>query len=135
MTALVILSSGVLSGAIEGNPQAVMVTVNAFTAAMGAVGRYVLTLIIILFSISTMISYSYYSLKCAKYLLGIRIGEKYVYVYLLSLPLAAWLGQDTVVNIIDTCFALMAIPTLVGALLLSRRVTASLKDYFARMRI
>jgi AGCS family alanine or glycine:cation symporter len=56
----------------------------------------------------------------------------YVFVYLVSLPLAAELGQSTVINIIDTCFAFMAIPTLTGALLLSRAVLAATRDYFAR---
>ncbi|MBU8933257.1 MAG: sodium:alanine symporter family protein [candidate division Zixibacteria bacterium] len=133
LTALVILSSGVLSGELGSSGEAVVVTVNAFTAAMGPFGRYLLTLIVVLFSVSTMISYSYYSLKCARYLFGIKVGGYYVYVYLLSLPLAAWLGQDTVVNIIDTCFALMAIPTLTGALLLSGKVVAAVKDYYQRM--
>jgi len=134
LTALVILSSGVLSGQLQGDSEAVLVTLAAFTSAMGEIGRYTLTLIIVLFSVSTMISYSYYSLKCAKYLFGIRLGGKYVYVYLLSFPAAAWLGQATVVNIIDTCFALMAIPTLLGAVLLSGRVTALLRDYLARTK-
>jgi len=133
LTALVILSSGVLKGELGSDSEAVVITVEAFTAAMGIIGRYILTLVIVLFSITTMISYSYYSLKCARYLFGIRIGSKYVYIYLLSLPFAAWLGQDTVVNIIDTCFALMSIPTLVGALLLSPKVIAAIKDYYKRM--
>lgn len=133
LTALVILSSGVLKGELNSDSQAVVITAEAFTAVMGNPGRYILTLVIILFSVSTMISYSYYSLKCARYLFGIKIGSKYVYIYLLSLPLAAWLGQDTVVNIIDTCFALMAIPTLAGSLLLSPKVVAAIKDYYKRM--
>ena len=109
-------------------------TANAFQVGLGEFGRYLLTVVIILFSVSTMISYSYYSLKCARYLFGIRFGNMYVWVYLLSLPFAAWLGQDTVVNIIDTCFAMMAIPTLVGALALSPRVVRALVDYQRRMR-
>ena len=101
---------------------------------MGPLGGYVLMLVVVLFSISTMISYSYYSLKCAKYLFGIKIGELYVWIYLLSLPIASWLDPSTVVNMVDTFFALMAIPTLIGTLLLSGKVTAKLKDYLARMR-
>lgn len=129
MTALVLISSG-----IPGVDDGVVMTANAFEAVLGSTGRYLLTVVIILFSVSTMISYSYYSLKCARYLFGIRFGDKYVYIYLLSLPFAAWLGQDTVVNIIDTFFAMMAIPTLTGALLLSRRVIAELRDYQRRMK-
>ncbi|UCC45803.1 MAG: alanine:cation symporter family protein [Candidatus Zixiibacteriota bacterium] len=134
LTALVILSSGLLSGvALEGDAAAVVLTADAFTQAMGMIGRYMLTLIIVLFSVSTMISYSYYSLKCSKYLFGNKIGSFYVYIYLISLPVAAVLSATTVINIIDTCFALMAIPTLTGALLLSGRVNSALKDYFKRM--
>lgn len=129
LTALVIISTGV-----DASEDGVVMTANAFTQVMGMGGRYLLTLIIVLFSVSTMISYSYYSLKSAKYLFGSKVGGYYVYIYLLSLPFAAWLGQDTVVNIIDTFFALMAIPTLVGALLLSPRVIRELREYLARMR-
>ena len=91
--------------------------------------------IILLFSVSTMISYSYYSLKCARYLFGNFLGSKYVYVYLISLPLASMWSQDTVLNIIDTNFAFMAVPTLIGALLLSPKVVAALRDYYRRMNL
>ncbi len=133
LTALVIMSTGVLSGELSSDSEGVMVTVNAFSSVLGSFGRYMMTLVVIMFSVTTMISYSYYSLKCAKYLFGSRVGGWYVYVYLISLPVAAWLDPGTVVNIIDTCFAMMAIPTLVGALLLSGKVRAALKDYFVRM--
>ncbi|MCB2229587.1 alanine:cation symporter family protein [bacterium] len=129
LTGLVLLTSGVAT-----QEDGVVMTANAFQAGMGIAGRYVLTVIILLFSITTMISYSYYSLKCAKYLFGRKIGQQYVYVYLVSLPLAAILDPGTVVNIIDTCFALMAIPTLTGALLMSPVVLRATRDYFQRMR-
>ncbi len=130
LTALVIIVTGV-----SAQEDGVLMTVNAFDQALPGIGRILLTVAIVLFSVSTMISYSYYSIKCAKYLFGKRIGGWYVYVYLASLPLAAVWSQNTVLNIIDTMFAFMAIPTLVGALLLSRKVVAALKDYFARMNL
>ena len=74
-------------------------------------------------------------MKCARYLFGKKLGSKYVYTYLLSLPVAAVLEPGTVVNIIDTCFALMAIPTLTGTLLMSGTVMRATRDYFARMNL
>jgi AGCS family alanine or glycine:cation symporter len=130
LTALVIIMTGV-----SAQEDGVLMTVNAFDQALPGIGRILLTVAIALFSVSTMISYSYYSIKCAKYLFGKRIGGWYVYVYLASLPLAAVWSQDTVLNVIDTMFAFMAIPTLVGALLLSRKVVDALKDYYARMNL
>lgn len=134
LTALVILSTGGLQGQLGSDAAGVRVTADAFTTAMGPLGRYILVLVVLLFSISTMISYSYYALKCARYLFGHKIGGLYVWVYLASLPLAAWLDATTVINIIDTCFALMAIPTLTGALLLSGQVSRMLKDYLKRLK-
>ena len=128
LTALVILSSGV-PAADDG----VVMTVNAFEHGMPGVGRYILTLVIILFSVSTMISYSYYSLKCSRYLFGYKFGSYYVYVYIASLFLSSIWTQDIVINILDTSFAMMAIPTLIGTLLLSPKVMSATKDYFRRM--
>ena len=127
LTALVILSTGV-GGASSG----VALTAQAFEAGMPRFGGLLLTLVIALFAFSTLVSYSYYSQKCAKYLLGEVVGERYVYVYLATLPIAALFAQDTIVNILDTAFALLAVPTLTGALLLSPRVMAATRDYFAR---
>ncbi len=130
LTALVILSSGV-PAAEDG----VVMTVNAFEKGMPGFGRYVLTLIIVLFSISTMISYSYYSLKCSKYLFGYKFGSYYVYVYIVSLFVSSIWAQDVVINLLDTSFAMMAIPTLIGTLLLSPKVVRATKDYFRRMHM
>lgn len=127
LTALVILATGA-----TGSEDGVVLTANAFEAALGEYGRYLLTIIIVLFALSTMISYSYYSLKCASYLFGQRFGGWYIYVYLATLPIAAVWTQDTVINILDTCFAAMSVPTLIGALLLSPRVARAMREYFLR---
>ena len=130
LTGLIILSTGV---GVESD--GIVMTANAFEETLGVLGLPILITVVSLFAVSTMISYSYYGLKCAKYLFGSKKGQLYVYPYLISLPIAAWLQQDTVINIIDTCFALMAIPTLTSTLLLSGKVVAALKDYYQRMKL
>ncbi|MCH7879719.1 MAG: alanine:cation symporter family protein, partial [candidate division Zixibacteria bacterium] len=128
MTALVVLSTGVTVDAND-----VVLTVNAFETALPGLGLLIMTPIVVLFALSTMISYSYYSIKCSKYLFGGKFGGLYIYVYILSIAAAAVWHRDTVINIIDTAFAMMAIPNLIGALALSPKVIAALKDYFRRM--
>ncbi|MFH2055025.1 MAG: sodium:alanine symporter family protein [bacterium] len=138
MTALVLFVSGVvpLTGGLDISEEvAVVTTANAFDAALPGIGGYLLAAIVVLFSVSTMMSYSYYSVKCAKYLAGSRFGGYYVYVYVLSLIPAALWSQDTIINMLDTSFALMSIPTLTGALLLSPKVYRATKDYFHRMNL
>ncbi|MBU1919258.1 sodium:alanine symporter family protein [bacterium] len=129
LTALVILATGV---PIEGD--GVLITASAFTQAI-PYGRILLTVVIVLFSVSTMISYSYYNQKCAKYLVGKFWGKQFLWVYLMSIPFAAIWSQAVVVDMMDTAFAMMSIPTLTGAILLSPKVMAATKDYFRRMKL
>jgi len=133
LTALVILSTGV-----TGEGDGVLLTVRAFEAGIPAIGSFrtglgILTLVIVLFSMSTLISYSYYSRKCAIYALGERWGARYEWVYIGSIVLGAVWTQDLVINMLDTAFAMMSIPTVLSALLLSPRVVAATRDYFRRM--
>jgi AGCS family alanine or glycine:cation symporter len=128
LTALVILLSGVST---DGG--GIVMTTAAFEAAMPGIGRPLLTVVAVLFALTTMTSLCYYGQKCARYLLGQRFGDLYILFYLLIIPVAAHWTQATAVNIADVAFALMAIPTLIGALLLSPKVVSAYRDYFNRM--
>lgn len=127
-TALVILSSGV-------NPieSGVIMTAQSFNQSLPGIGSLIVYFVFILFALSTMITYSYYSLKCARYLFGKRIGNKFIYVYLAIVPMSAVWTQATIINIIDTMFALMIFPTLLSTLLLSRKVIDEMHRYFDKL--
>jgi len=128
LTALVILSSDV-----TGQASGIVMTSNAFTRAMPNYGGALLSLIVVLFAVSTMITLSYYSLKCANYLFGNRVGKKYIYIYLVLIPVAAIWSQNTVINIMDTMFGLMVIPTLTSSILLAPKVISEMQRYFSRI--
>ncbi|MBZ0267324.1 alanine:cation symporter family protein, partial [bacterium] len=133
LTALVILTTGV-----GGDTDGILLTVRAFQAGIPSIGALdtglaLLTVIIVLFSVSTLISYSYYSRKCAIYVLGERWGARYEWFYIGSILLGAVWAQDLVINMMDTLFAMMSIPTLLSALLLFPRVLDATQDYFSRM--
>ena len=130
LTGLVILTSGVPIAA-----DGVAMVVRAFEQSMHFAGALALTCVLMLFGISTMITYSYYSVKCSRYLFGKSFGRHYVYVYIALIPVAAMWQQNTAVNIIDTAFALMAIPTLTSSILLAPKVVAALDDYLQRMKL
>ena len=127
LTALVILTSGVAV-----HDAGVVMTANAFEGSMPGFGAPMLVVIFSLFAVTTMITYAYYSVKCARYLLGYAIGDRFVYVYLALIPLAAMWEPSTTVNIVDTFFALMVIPNLVATVLLAPKVLAASADYFQR---
>lgn len=127
LTALVILTSGVAS-----HEAGVVMTAQAFESSMPGIGASVLALVFALFALSTMVSYAYYSQKCARYVFGKKRGGYFVYVYLLLLPAGAIWHPTTVINIIDSAFAMMVIPNLIACVYLAPHVLAAAKDYFER---
>ena len=127
VTAIVILSSSVAPA-----DAGVVMTAAAFEASMPGFGGDLLSVVFALFALTTMITYAYYSVKCARYLLGEKVGGLFVYVYLVTLPLAAITSQSMTVNLIDTTYALMAIPNLIATVLLAPRVLSASQDYFSR---
>ena len=125
LTALVILIAD-LPTAKSG----ALLTAMAFEQELAGTGRFLLLLIFSLFAISTMITYAFYSQSCAIYLFGESIKKVFMVFYLLAIMLAAIWQQITIVNIIDTMFALMVIPTLVTTVLLAGQVREAMERYF-----
>lgn len=132
MTALAIIISGAWS---SGSEEGISVTLQAFESTLpGAWGTYILMLCVTIFSLTTLFSFSYYGTKCLGYLAGARRQAWYNYFYVISIVLGAMVSIDTVLNIIDGMYALMAIPTMTSALILSPKVVQAAKHYFADMR-
>ena len=130
LTALVILTATPWQGVeIEG----VALTVGAFENALGLAGKLSLTLIVILFGMTTMFGYSYYGRKCFSYLFGAGKAKWYDYVYLVMLFLGAIVSVRIVINVIDICYAMMTIPNLIATLILAPKVMRATRDYFSRL--
>jgi AGCS family alanine or glycine:cation symporter len=109
-------------------------TADAFEAAMPGLGAYLLTICVVVFSISTMLSFPYYGTKCFSFIFGARHNFLYKWFYLVTIPVGATSTLGTVVGIFDGAYALMAFPTMISALLLSPHVLRASKDYFRRLK-
>ena len=131
LTAFVILSSG--NWQVEGI-QGVSLTTQAFEAAMGDFGKVALVVIVLLFGISTMFGYSYYGKKSFSYLFGAENSRIYELFYLAMLFVGAVWSAGMVVNLVDTAFAMMALPNMLAVLLLAPKVMEATRDYFFRHR-
>lgn len=112
----------------------VSITAAAFNAAMPGVGSYILVLCVLIFAFTSLFSYSYYGTKCFSYLFGAKYKHYYNYFYVVTIVFGATATITAVISLIDGMYAMMAIPTMVSALLLSPKVMAAAKDYFKRMR-
>ena len=131
LTALAILVTGVWQSS-EAN--GVTLTATAFTQTIPTYGKYALLLCIAVFSISSLFSYSYYGTKCMSFLFGAKHKGVYNYFYIASIILGATTSLSMMINLIDTFFAMMAIPTMVTTILLAPKVIAEAKRYFSNLK-
>jgi alanine or glycine:cation symporter, AGCS family len=130
MTALAILMTGVWT---TSDADGVTLTAQAFDAAIPSIGVYILVFCVIIFSITTMFTYSYYGTKCLGFLIGAERQHYYNYFYIFSILLGSVASITAVISLIDGMYAMMAIPTMTATLILSPRVYRAGKDYFRRM--
>ena len=131
LTALSILVTGVWKTS-EAN--GVSLTAKAFSDAIPGFGPYLLLVCIAVFSISSLFSYSYYGTKCLSFLFGTRHKHIYNYFYIGSILLGATTSLSLMINLIDTFFALMAIPTMLTTLILAPKVMARARLYFDNLK-
>ncbi|PIV82119.1 sodium:alanine symporter family protein, partial [bacterium CG17_big_fil_post_rev_8_21_14_2_50_64_8] len=101
----------------------------------GGWGHYLITLAVVLFGISTAISWSYYGDRAVVYLFGTRYVVFYKLVFVLMNFLGAIFSLEMVWNFGDTALGLMALPNLIGLVFLSRKVKGMSDEYFAREQV
>ena len=77
---------------------------------------------VFVFGISTLFTYSYYGVKCFGFLSKINWGRYYNYFYIGSIIFSSIVTVEVVIGIIDLSFALMCIPNMIAIVLLSNRV-------------
>ena len=137
-TGVAILLSGVpLTSSGEG----VLLTLAAFRAGLPEpaglpVGLFVLSTTAAVFGLTTLFGYSYYGGKCLEFLVGRRLGNPYVIyncVYVSAIVVSSASTLTGMLGLLDGCFALMAWPTMTGALLLAPRVREAARVYFGEM--
>ena len=126
ITAMAISSTGVWTSGETG----VALTIQAFTAGLpGYWGKLLVTLGTITFAFSTILAWEYYGEKCFEYI----FGEKYILIYRYAWVIFVFIGAliklDLVWNFSDAMNALMAVPNLIGLVLLSGVLFRETKAY------
>jgi alanine or glycine:cation symporter, AGCS family len=95
-------------------------------------GRYIVLLSVLLFGISTSISWSYYGDRCAMYLWGKKAILPFKMVFVLMHFVGATLAVTTIWDIGDTALSLVTIPNVLALLLLSGLLKKITDSYFER---
>lgn len=93
----------------------------------------IVTICVLLFGISTAISWSYYGDRSIQYLAGDKSIIYYKAVYLVMHFLGAVFPLATVWAIGDIALGLMTFPNIIALFALSGSVAVASKKYFAKM--
>ncbi len=117
-----------------GGDNGITVTVNAFDKAIPSGGIYLLALCVSIFALTSLFSYSYYGTKCYSFIVGADNKKHYNYFYALTILFGSVASLNTIISIIDAVYALMAVPTMISAVILAPKVMKQAKHYFARLK-
>ncbi|MFY7811721.1 MAG: alanine/glycine:cation symporter family protein [Flavobacterium sp.] len=125
VTAIIILISKTSLGTEKSG---ILITLDAFNVLLGSFGKPILLLVVIVFAVSTLFTYSFYGTQCLQFLTN-KPKNIYNYIYIISIFVAAILSLDIVLGIIDLSFAIMSITNMVALIILSKKITPLLKKY------
>ena len=126
MTALVILTAN--SWTLGLSPSEL--TSASMAETLGQSGRIIVAVSTALFAYSTLIGWNYYGEKAIEYLFGPRFISVYRVIFTGAVIVGATRSLELVWNFSDLMNGLMAIPNLIGLLLLSKIVKAETDRFF-----
>lgn len=104
----------------------------AFSLRLGSVSGKILAVAILLFAFSTVLGWSFYGTKALEYLFGTKATAVYKVIFVLFIIVGCTMRLDLAWDIADTFNGLMAIPNLIGVLLLSSVVIKITRNYVER---
>ncbi len=105
----------------------IVLTLEAFRILFFGFGDQLLLLMVFVFGISTLFTYSYYGVKCFGFLTQKKWGIYYNYFYVGSIIISAIVTVEVVIGIIDLAFALMCIPNMLALVYLAKNVKLEMR--------
>ncbi|MFO3715356.1 alanine/glycine:cation symporter family protein [Anaerococcus cruorum] len=127
MTALVVICSGLWTDA---NIDANKLTAAAFEKALPVGGEMLVSIGLMFFAFTTLVSWYYYGDKCISYITKSKaVRSIYRLVYIIFSVVGSLGGLKFVWSISDVANALMVIPNFIGLILLSKQLVWLVRDF------
>ncbi|MFK7927445.1 MAG: alanine/glycine:cation symporter family protein [Myxococcota bacterium] len=134
MTALVIVITGAYSNPDYAGMNGAGLTLTTMTDEIGPAFKWVFCLAVMLFAFSTMISWSYYGERCWVWLFGDSSSLVYKVIFLAFTFLGSIVSATNVLAFGDLMILGMALPNVLGVVLLSGKVKSALSDYIGKLK-
>jgi AGCS family alanine or glycine:cation symporter len=136
MTALVLIITGSLVGTgPSSDAEAILLTSSAFGSVISWF-PYVLTIAVVLFAFSTMISWSYYGFQGWAFLFGRSKKMEYTYklIFCFFVIVGAAASLNSVIGFSDAMIFAMMVPNMIGLILLAPKVKEELRRYMRAIK-
>lgn len=127
MTALVILTATPWTKGVSASE----LTSASMAETLGYTGNIIVAVATALFAYSTLIGWNYYGEKAIEYLFGAKSIRIYRIFFIAAVVIGATVSLEFVWNFSDLMNGMMAIPNLIGLLLLSKVIKAETDRYFS----
>lgn len=114
----------------------VELTTKAFSQGwLAALGPYIVAIGLLLFAFSTSVAWSYYGDRAIVYLFGIKGVLPYRLVYVVAFFVASFVDTSLIWDVAAVTIVLMALPNLVGIMMLHKDMKQSVRDYWEHFRL
>lgn len=125
LTGLTLIISGMWTGDLNG----AALTQAAFSTGYPVIGKYILTIGLVLFAFTTILGWNYYGERCIEYLVGVKGILPYRIIFIVLIACGAFIKLEAIWTLADIVNGLMAIPNLIALIGLSGIVVAETKAY------
>ncbi|MCL4121581.1 UNVERIFIED_CONTAM: hypothetical protein GTU68_018994 [Idotea baltica] len=122
----------ILTGAWQTDLSGAAMTTHAFAVGLNAdtLGPMLVSVGLIFFAFTTILGWNYYGERCVVFLLGTKAVLPYKIIFIALVASGAFLKLDMIWLMADIVNGLMAIPNLIGLILLRRVVIEETKLFF-----
>ena len=134
MTAMVVLLGVGVESVPYGESVGAELTIAGFRSVFGGpIPAVVVAICLTLFALSTILTWGLYGTRCFEFLLGNKASKVYQIIFVVFLLIGATMKLSLAWDIADTLNGLMAIPNLIGVLVLCPVVAQLTKEHFSKV--
>ncbi len=127
MTALIILTASAWTQGVSASE----LTSASMAETLGDTGKIIVAISTALFAYSTLIGWNYYGEKAVEYLFGPKSITMYRILFTAAVLVGSTMSLELVWNFSDLMNGMMAIPNLIGLILLSKVVQSETHRFFS----
>jgi AGCS family alanine or glycine:cation symporter len=126
----------ILTGAWQTDLAGAAMTTHAFAVGLNAntVGPMIVSIGLIFFAFTTILGWNYYGERCVVFLIGTKAILPYKMVFIFLVASGAFLKLDMIWLIADIVNGLMAIPNLIGLILLRHIIIDETQLFFSNLK-